>query len=92
MIGRPYQPPSLLALIADEDGSTAARLLSEERIRKAALASGRQQGLEEGLRQGREEGVAAARANSAWMLRSASARPAGRRRRRGCAGGLAGPA
>jgi flagellar biosynthesis/type III secretory pathway protein FliH len=61
---RPYQPPSLLALISDEDGTTAARMLSDERIRSAAFATGRQQGLEEGQRMGREEGVAAARAEA----------------------------
>ncbi|MFC3126156.1 hypothetical protein ACFOD4_13895 [Pseudoroseomonas globiformis] len=58
---RPYQPPSLLALISDEDGTTASRMLAEERIRSAAFAAGRQQGLEEGLRLGREEGLVVAR-------------------------------
>jgi flagellar biosynthesis/type III secretory pathway protein FliH len=64
MMRRPFQPPSLLTLISDEDGSTAMRLLAEERIRNAALAAGRQQGMDEGLRLGREEGIAAARAEA----------------------------
>jgi flagellar biosynthesis/type III secretory pathway protein FliH len=64
MMRRPYQPPSLLTLISGEDGSSAARLLAEERIRNTALAAGRQQGFEEGQRQGREEGIAVARAEA----------------------------
>lgn len=70
MMARPYQPPSLLALVAGEDGSAAARLLAEERIRAAALESGRRQGLEEGLRQGHAEGLEAGRAEAEARLRT----------------------
>ncbi|MCQ4159914.1 hypothetical protein NON00_08225 [Roseomonas sp. GC11] len=64
MMVRPYHPPSLAALLADEDGSTAARLANEERIRAIALETGRQRGLEEGLARGRAEGQAAGRAEA----------------------------
>ncbi|MDQ1077553.1 hypothetical protein [Pseudoroseomonas cervicalis] len=64
MMARPYHPPSLTALIADEDGTTAARLAAEERIRAIALETGRQRGLEEGLARGRAEGRAAGRAEA----------------------------
>ena len=57
MMARPYHPPSLTALIADEDGSTAARLAAEERIRAIALETGRRRGLEEGLARGRADGL-----------------------------------
>jgi len=70
MMTRPYQPPSLLALVAGEDGTAAARLLAEERIRAAALESGRRQGLEEGLRQGRAEGLEEGRAEAEARLRT----------------------
>ncbi|HWX51631.1 MAG TPA: hypothetical protein VNZ61_26610 [Roseomonas sp.] len=64
MMLRPFQPPPLLALVAEEDGSAAARLLAEERIRATALEAGRQRGLEEGLARGRAEGLAAGRAEA----------------------------
>ncbi|WBV45546.1 hypothetical protein [Pseudoroseomonas cervicalis] len=64
MMVRPYHPPSLSALIADEDGTTAARLAAEERIRAIALETGRQRGLEEGLARGRAEGRLAGRAEA----------------------------
>lgn len=56
---RPFTPPSLAALIAGEDGSTAARLAQEERIRATAHAAGWREGQAEGLAQGRAENQAA---------------------------------
>lgn len=70
MILRPFHPPALLDLIADEDGSTAARLRAEERIRATALETGRQRGLEEGLARGHAEGHAAGRAEAERTLQA----------------------
>ncbi|HWL84040.1 MAG TPA: hypothetical protein VNR89_24040 [Roseomonas sp.] len=70
MMLRPYQPPALLALVADEDGSAAARLRAEERIRATAMEAGRQRGLEEGLARGRAEGEAEGRAAAEQALRA----------------------
>ncbi|MDJ0390352.1 hypothetical protein QMO56_19755 [Roseomonas sp. E05] len=70
MMLRPFQPPSLLALVAEEDGSAAARLRAEERIRATALEAGRQRGLEEGLERGRAEGQAAGRAEAERALQA----------------------
>jgi flagellar biosynthesis/type III secretory pathway protein FliH len=64
-LSRPFHPPALTALVADEDGSAAARLRAEERIRSSALEAGRLRGLEEGLAQGRAEGREAGRAEAA---------------------------
>ncbi|RKK01584.1 hypothetical protein EBE87_16830 [Pseudoroseomonas wenyumeiae] len=65
---RPYLPPSLGILLAGEDGSTAARLQEEERMRATAFEAGRRRGLEEGLAQGRAEGAAEAREAAAGAL------------------------
>jgi flagellar biosynthesis/type III secretory pathway protein FliH len=65
---RPYLPPSLGALLAGEDGSAAARLQEEDRMRAAAFEAGRRRGLEEGLAQGRAEGAAEARSEAARLL------------------------
>lgn len=62
---RPFHPPALTALIADEDGSAAARLRAEERIRSTAFESGRARGLEEGVALGRAEGRETGRAEAA---------------------------
>ncbi|MFC4167953.1 FliH/SctL family protein [Teichococcus aestuarii] len=73
MIVRPFQPPPLRVLIADEDGSTAARLAAEERIRLQALELGRQRGFEEGMARGRSEGEAASRALAEQAMQAALA-------------------
>jgi flagellar biosynthesis/type III secretory pathway protein FliH len=65
---RPYLPPSLGALLAGEDGSAAARVQEEERMRAAAFEAGRRRGLEEGLAQGRAEGAAQAQAQAARAM------------------------
>ncbi|MXP65591.1 hypothetical protein E0493_19775 [Roseomonas sp. M0104] len=70
MMLRPFQPPPLLALVADEDGSAAARLRAEERIRASAMEAGRQRGLEEGLARGRAEGQAEGHAAAEQALRA----------------------
>ncbi|MFC7611437.1 FliH/SctL family protein [Teichococcus aestuarii] len=72
MIVRPFQPPPLRVLIADEDGSTAA-LAAEERIRLQALELGRQRGFEEGMARGRSEGEAASRALAEQAMQAALA-------------------
>ncbi|ONG48353.1 hypothetical protein BKE38_22055 [Pseudoroseomonas deserti] len=71
---RPFHPPALTALIADEDGSAAARLRAEERIRSTALEAGRMRGLEEGLALGRAEGREAGKAEAAKEARAELAR------------------
>ncbi|WP_159999507.1 hypothetical protein [Roseomonas sp. 18066] len=71
---RPFHPPALTALVADEDGSAAARLRAEERIRSTALESGRMRGLEEGLVRGRAEGREAGKAEAAKEARAELAR------------------
>ncbi|PHK93699.1 hypothetical protein CR162_17070 [Pseudoroseomonas rhizosphaerae] len=73
MMARPFQPPSLYALLADEDGTAAARLAAEERIRAQAHEAGRQRGLEEGLARGRGEGEAAGRARLEQDMQAALA-------------------
>jgi len=70
MMLRPFQPPSLLVLAAEEDGSAAERLRSEERIRATAMEAGRRLGLEEGLARGRSEGHAEGRAEAERVLRA----------------------
>jgi flagellar biosynthesis/type III secretory pathway protein FliH len=74
---RPYLPPSLGALLAGEDGSAAARMQDEERMRAAAFEAGRRHGLEEGLAQGRAEGAAGAREAAARALEAEVAHRAG---------------
>jgi flagellar biosynthesis/type III secretory pathway protein FliH len=71
---RPFTPPSLQALIANEDGTAAARLLSDERIRAVAEASGRREGFAEGLAQGRAESLATARATAGREMQEEMAR------------------
>jgi flagellar biosynthesis/type III secretory pathway protein FliH len=71
---RPFTPPSLQALIANEDGTAAARLLSDERIRAVAEAAGRREGFAEGLAQGRAESLASARATASREAQEEMAR------------------
>jgi flagellar assembly protein FliH len=73
---RPYLPPSLGTLLSGEDGSAAARMQDEERMRAAAFEAGRRRGQEEGLAQGRADGAAQARAEAAQALETAVAQRA----------------
>jgi flagellar biosynthesis/type III secretory pathway protein FliH len=71
---RPFTPPSLQVLIANEDGTAAARLLSDERIRAVAETAGRREGFAEGLAQGRAESLASARATASREAQEEMAR------------------
>lgn len=68
VIARPYMPPSIGLLLADEDGSAASRRQAEERLRAGAFDAGHRRGLEEGLAQGRAQGAAEAAAEAARVL------------------------
>lgn len=73
MMARPFHPPALHALLADEDGTTAARLAAEERIRAQAHEAGRQRGFEEGFTRGRGEGEASGHARAEQEFQAALA-------------------
>lgn len=61
---RPFHPPSLSTLQAGADGTLAARIAAEERLRARAHEAGRLAGLEEGLTRGRAEGALVGRAEA----------------------------